>query len=421
MYAVTTLDDDGPGSLRDALREGDRTIVFRVSGTIVLSSELMLTRPNVTIAGQTAPGDGICIRRFPLRLRGVHDVVIRHLRIRVGDEAGRPLDGLEVRDSHDGMIDHCSVSWTIDEALSTWHGTRHLTVQWCLISEPLHRSVHREPHGFAASLGGVETSCHNNAFVHAAGRNPSIAGGDHDHTIRMDYRNNVVYNWLHRACDGKPRSVNVVGNFYKPGPATRPDARRRIVRIDDNMARYSTFEPRWHVEGNVVAGEADLTDDNWDGGVQFVGGTTEAKNRERVAFPFAPVATQSAVDAYRLVLAGVGATRPARDVVDSRVLRDVAAGTATCGTKGIVDRPTDAGGWPRLESAPAPVDTGRDGMPAEWEARHALDGNDPDDRNGHHGDAEYTNLEMYLNAVAEAGESETAAVIQAVSPSTSDR
>ena len=158
VYAVTNLNDNGPGSLRDALSVGHRTVIFRVSGTIELKSVLLLETSNITIAGQTVPGEGICLRRFPLLIRGASDVIVRYLRIRVGDEAGKPLDGLEVRDAENVIIDHCSVSWSSDEAINTWHGTKNLTVQWCLISEPLHRSVNRSPHGYGASLGGQRTS-----------------------------------------------------------------------------------------------------------------------------------------------------------------------------------------------------------------------------------------------------------------------
>ena len=400
VVAVTNLDDDGPGSLRDALRAGDRTVIFRVSGTILLDAELLLEQSNVTIAGQTAPGDGICLRRFPLRIRGAKDVVVRHLRIRVGDEAGRPLDALEVRNSADVIIDHCSMSWASDEVLSTWHGTRNLTVQWCLISEPLDRSVHRRPHGFAASVGGQNASYHHNLFAHAAGRNPSIAGGDHDDTEQMDYRNNVIYNWRQRTCDGKPRTVNVVHNFYKAGPATWPQVDRCIAKIDDAMAKYSTFEPRWHIEGNVVVGAPELTADNWKGGVLFEGRTSEAKNREREPFAFAPVATQTAEQAYRLVVAEVGATRPTRDPVDARVLSEVAAGTAAHGERGIIDRPGDVGGWPRLQSTAAPADSDDDGMPDAWEAAHGLDPDNAADRNGPGRDGGSSNLESYLNELA---------------------
>lgn len=400
VYAVTNLNDDGPGSLRDALSVGGRTVIFRVSGTIELQSLLLLEHSNVTIAGQTAPGDGICLRRFPLLIRGTRDVVVRYLRIRVGDEARKPLDGLEIRDSQNVIIDHCSVSWSSDEAVNTWHGSSNLTVQWCLISEPLHRSVNRGPHGFGASLGGQHTSYHHNLFAHAAGRNPSIAGGDHDHTVNMDYRNNVVYNWLHRSCDGKPMSVNIVNNYYKPGPATLARVRQRIARIDDNMAAYKNFEPLWHIEGNVVEGAPELTDDNWKGGVEFEGNTNEAKNRQRAPFPFAPVRTHNASEAYGLVLADVGVNRPARDALDTRILQEVAEGTAAFGDRGIIDRQSDVGGWPLLQSLPAPVDTDSDGMPDTWEKAHGLNPEDPADRNEVQVDSTYTNLESYLNELA---------------------
>ena len=400
VYAVTNLNDSGPSSLRDALSMGHRTIVFRVSGTIQLKSLLLLDKSHITIAGQTAPGDGVCLRGCPLLIRGTNNVIVRYLRIRVGDEFGKPVDGLEVRDSENVIIDHCSVSWSSDEAINTWHGTKNLTVQWCLISEPLHRSVNYGPHGYGASLGGENTSYHHNLFAHCAGRNPSIAGGDHDHTTQMDYRNNVIYNWLHRSCDGKPKSINVVNNYYKPGPATRPHVRRRIARIDDNMAKYGNFEPRWYIEGNVVEGEPALTGDNWSGGVDFQGNTNEAKNRQRAPFPFAPIKTHSASEAYKIVLADVGANRPVRDAIDTRVLKEVSAGTASRGEKGIIDRQDEAGGWPVLQNAPAPVDTDGDGMPDAWEKQHGLDSSNAADGNGCCVDNDYTNLESCLNEMA---------------------
>ncbi len=399
VYAVTNLNDNGPGSLRDAVSVGHRTVIFRVSGTIELKSVLFVKQSNITIAGQTAPGDGICLRRFPLEIRGANNIIVRYLRIRVGDEAGKAMDGLEVRDAENIIIDHCSVSWSSDEAINTWHGTKNLTVQWTLISEPLHRSVNRSPHGYGASLGGQRTSYHHNLFAHCFGRNPSIAGGDHDHTVQMDFRNNVIYNWGKRSCDGKPMSINLVNNYYKPGPATRAHVRHRIARIDDNMARYKNFEPRWHIEGNVVESFPELTSNNWKGGVIFQGNTNEAKNRQQEAFPFAPVTTQSATDAYKIVLANVGAHRPVRDAIDTRVLQEVVAGTAACGQQGIIDRQTEAGGWPLLQSAPAPTDTDHDGMPDNWEQQHGLNPMDPADRNGHHIDAKYSNLESYLNEI----------------------
>jgi hypothetical protein len=396
VYAVTNLNDAGPGSLRDAVGAPGRTVVFGVSGTIDLKSDLVIGRSNLTIAGQTAPGDGICLRRFPLKITRANDVIIRFLRVRPGDESGQPIDGIEVRESRNVILDHCSVSWSQDEGINTWHGTKNLTVQWCLVAEPLNRAFNRGPHAFGASLGGENTSYHHNLFAHCTARNPSVGGNSQEHTINMDHRCSVIYNWEHRTCDGKPDSCNIVNNYYKPGPATRFEVRHRIVRIDDTKPRYH-FESVWYIEGNTIEGFPELTADNWRGGVEFEGNTTEAVNRRRTPFPFAPVTTQTAAQAYDLVLKSVGATLPRRDAIDTRVLREVATGTATFGN-GIIDSQKQVGGWPELKSAPAPVDSDGDGMPDEWEIAHGLDPKDPADRNAL--ESGYTQLERYLNSLA---------------------
>ena len=213
VIAVVNLNDHGPGSLRQALETpSPRFVVFRVSGTIDLESDLVVTHSNLTIAGQTAPGDGICLKRFPLKIKDANHVVVRFLRVRPGDESGQRHDGIEVRRAENVMIDHCSVSWTIDEAINTWHETKHLTVQWCLIAEALDRPFNGVAHGYGASWGGENCSYHHNLFAHCAGRNPSIAGQAQDRTIHMDHRCSVIYNWRHRTCDGKPMQVNVVNN-----------------------------------------------------------------------------------------------------------------------------------------------------------------------------------------------------------------
>ena len=220
---VTNLNDEGPGSLRAAIEaQGPRIIVFKVSGTIELQADLRIVHPRITIAGQTAPGDGICLRKYPLTISADH-AVVRFIRVRLGDEAGRKVDGIGVSDAAHVMVDHCSISWTLDEAVNTYHGTKNITVQWCLISESLHDSRLREGHGFAASLGGVNTSYHHNLLANNAGRNPSIAGEKSNPTINLDFRNNVVFNWQHRRLDGRPESINVVNNYYKAGPASRTD------------------------------------------------------------------------------------------------------------------------------------------------------------------------------------------------------
>ena len=399
VVAVTNLNDSGPGSLREAVSAGNRTVVFRVSGTIALESDLLIAQSNLTIAGQTAPGDGICLRGHPLRLRGANDVVIRHLRVRPGAESGKAIDGIEVRGGRNIIIDHCSVSWTVDEAMNTWHGARDLTVQWCVISEPLNRSVHpKGAHGYGASWGGENVSYHHNLFAHATARTPSVAGQARERTVLMDHRNSVIFNWEHRSCDGKPSSINMVNNYYKPGPATLPAVRRRIARIDDTRATYG-FDSFWHIAGNVVEGFPEISADNWAGGVDFEGGTSINFNRRMDPFPVAPVTTQSAEEAYRLVLAHAGATRPRRDPVDTRVLAEAMSGIPTFGN-GIIDSPAQVGGWPELRSAPAPVDSDGDGMPDAWETARGLNPRDPADRNDRRLQRDYTNLETYLSELA---------------------
>lgn len=405
VYAVTNLDDDGPGSLRDAVRRGNRTVVFRVSGTIELESDLVISQPHITIAGQTAPGDGICLKRSPLKVDGTHDIIVRYLRIRPGDERGEPTDGIEIRRSHDVIVDHCSISWTTDEGINTYHGTRNLTIQWCLISEPLHDSVNRHPHGYGATWGGKNVSYHHNLFAHAAGRNPSVAGETGNRTVLMDHRNSVIYNWKHRSCDGKPTSVNVVNNYYKPGPATPSAVRRRVARIDDTMAPYG-FESLWHIEGNFVEGAPDVSEDNLLG-IEFEGDTSASKNIRANPFPTAPVTTQEATEAYQLVLENVGANLPKRDSQDARILREVANGTSEFGNNGIIDSQRDVvGGWPSLASVLASEDTDGDGMPDSWEREHGLDHSSPDDRNESTLDAPYTNLEVYLNSLMDVATAE---------------
>ena len=396
VIAVVNLNDAGPGSLRDAVQTpGPRIVVFRVSGTIDLQSDLVITHSNLTVAGQTAPGDGICLKRFPLKIDGANDVVVRFLRVRPGDESGRRHDGIEVRRAENIMIDHCSVSWSIDEAVNTWHETRHLTVQWCLIAEALERPFDGDPHGFGASWGGENCSYHHNLFAHCAGRNPSIAGQDRERTINMDHRCSVLYNWKHRTCDGKPMQANVINNYYKAGPATHAGVRRRIVRIDDTRSAYG-YPSFWFIEGNVVEGAPEIFADNWQGGVHLKDNASEAESRRHTPFPVRPVPTQSAEEAYAMVLRHAGANQPRRDAQDTRVVREVETGTATFGT-GIIDTPKQVGAWPELKSVAALPDADGDGMPDAWETEHQLnphdmaDGAQDSDKDG------YTNIEEFLN------------------------
>ena len=396
VIAVINLNNDGPGSLREAVETpGPRIVVFRVSGTIDLQSDLVVAHSNLTIAGQTAPGDGICLKRFPLKISEANDVVVRFLRVRPGDESGRRHDGIEVRRATNVMIDHCSVSWSIDEGINTWHETKNLTVQWCLIAEALDRPFHSDPHGYGASWGGEDCSYHHNLFAHCAGRNPSIAGQERDRTINMDHRCSVIYNWRHRTCDGKPMQVNVVNNYYKPGPATQARVRRRIVRIDDTRSAYG-YPSFWFIEGNVVEGAPEISTDNWKGGVHLKDDASEAESRRRTAFPVRPVPTQSAEESYALVLQHVGATLPRRDPLDTRIVREVKTGVPTFGN-GIIDTPRQVGGWPELKSVAAPPDADGDGMPDAWETAHKLNPHNAADGAWDSDNDGYTNIEEFLN------------------------
>jgi pectate lyase len=386
---VTNLNDSGPGSLRAAV-EADypRIVVFKVSGTIELESHLRIRHPRITIAGQTAPGDGICLRRYPLVI-SADDVIVRFLRVRLGDEAGKKMDGIDVSDAENVIIDHCSVSWTLDEAVNTYHGSKNITIQWCLISESLHDSPLQEGHGFAASLGGFNTSYHHNMLANNAGRNPSIAGEEDAPTINLDFRNNVIFNWEHRTLDGRPRSINVVNNYYKAGPASRRD---HIVKM---QTIYDGSFGRWYIDGNVLVDTAGKVHRS---GIVRIDSEDVPLDSALVDEPveFAPVQTETAEETYERVLDAAGATLPRRDAHDVRIIGEVRSGKTTYGN-GIISRQTDVGGWPELTSAGPPQDDDADGMPDAWERPFTTAGDlslesalDAD------GDG-YTNIEEYLN------------------------
>ncbi len=386
---VTNLHDSGPGSLRAAI-EADypRIVVFKVSGTIELESHLRIRHPRITIAGQTAPGDGICLRRYPLVI-SADDVIVRFLRVRLGDEAGRKMDGIDVSDAENVIVDHCSVSWTLDEAVNTYHGSKNITIQWCLISESLHDSPLQEGHGFAASLGGFNTSYHHNLLANNAGRNPSIAGEEDAPTISLDFRNNVIFNWGHRTLDGRPRSINVVNNYYKAGPASRRD---HIVKM---QTIYDGSFGRWYIDGNVMVDTAGKVHRS---GIVRIDSEDVPLDSALVEAPvdFAPVQTETAEETYERVLDTAGATLPRRDAHDVRVVGEVRSGETTYGN-GIISSQKDVGGWPELRSTDPPEDADADGMPDAWERPFtaeddlSLEGTQDADGDG------YTNVEEYLN------------------------
>jgi hypothetical protein len=400
VIEVTTLEDGGPGSLREAVEaEGPRTIVFRVSGTIALKKDLNIKNPFCTIAGQTAPGDGICVRNYTVAVMGTHDVVIRYLRVRRGDESGLQEDGLDVIEdtqrktwAENVVIDHCSVSWTCDEAINTWHHTRNVTYQWCIISEALHNAVH-VGHGFAATIGGENTTYHHNLVANCPGRNPSIGGNNNSFkTINLDFRNNVVFNWQERTMDGKPWSLNDINNYWKPGPSTT--LHNRLVRIDKIN---SDPQGHWYVAGNFYEGNDALSQNNRLG-IETDGGLNADDWLVKEPFAVAPVRTQSAQEAYALVLVHAGADLPKRDAVDARIIEETRTGRTTFGN-GIIQSQTDVGGWPELKSAAPAADSDHDGMPDWWEKKFGLNADDAGDGvKDLNGDG-YTNLEKYLNGL----------------------
>jgi pectate lyase len=417
VIEVTNLDDSGTGSLRAAIEAaGPRTIVFRVSGTITLQKDLRIRNPYLTIAGQTAPGDGIALRRYPLVIEA-DEVIIRHLRVRLGDESGQDADAVSARFVRNLILDHVSASWSIDETLSIYH-CEDVTVQWSFITESLYNSNHvKGKHGFGGIWGSERSSYHHNLLAHHSNRNPRFASGS-GHT---DFRNNVIYNWGYQATYGgearqvgdtrfSSSDINVVSNYYQPGPATAPGEGTTKIVNPWSRAGAEDFG-RWYVQGNVLEGDAKVSADNWAGGVRAQGGD-EFLEGLRLTKPWAAMAIdeQRPAQARRLVLAQAGATRPRRDAVDERIAAEVLGGFANyegptyekehpvadrVRPVGIIDRPADVGGWPELLSLPAPSDHDHDGMPDEWERRQGLNPGDATDRNRAAPDG-YTMLERYL-------------------------
>ncbi|MFY0688549.1 MAG: pectate lyase [Cyclobacteriaceae bacterium] len=416
VYAVTNLNDNGKGSLRAAIEaEGARTIVFRVSGIIELESPLIIKYPFITIAGQTAPGDGICIKNYPLQIDANH-VIVRYLRVRLGDNSGEDTDAISSRYSKHIILDHISASWSVDECVSIYH-CDSVTVQWSLISESMSKSNHiKGSHGFGGIWGSNYSTYHHNLLAHHSSRNPRMASG----SGFTDYRNNVVYNWGYNSLyGGEARqqgnskfsfsTFNIVANYYKPGPATKPG--EVSYRIANPGARNAADFGKWFIDGNIVEGNQVISLNNWIGGVQ----TNIPLEKIRMLKPWNAMSInqQTADKAYKLVLENAGATLPKRDVVDTRIIYETKTGTATfegnsykmenemadvSKISGIIDTQKDVGGWPELKSKTPPSDLDHDGMPDVWEETKGLSKSNPEDRNILFPSG-YTMLEVYLNSI----------------------
>lgn len=420
VYEVTNVNDGGEGSLRAAVEaSGPRIVVFRISGNIELESPLKIDNPYLTIAGQTAPGDGICLKNHPLSIDADH-VIIRYLKVRPGDISGEDYDAVSSRYTKHIILDHISASWSVDETMSIYH-CDSITVQWCIISESMSQSNHiKGSHGFGGIWGSNYGTYHHNLFAHHTSRNPRMASG----SGYTDYRNNVVYNWGYQSCYGGEKqqqnnpkfsfsTFNIVANYYRPGPATKPGEESYSI-----VSPWSRDEERdygmWYITDNVVYGHEAVTNSNWNGGVQPQYGKKDISVLKLdEPWPSMPINQQMAPEAYKLVLDNAGAVLPKRDVIDIRIIKEVLGGYATYEGKsykkqypvtdttkicGIIDTQADVGGWPVLNSAPAAKDTDHDGMPDTWEENNNLDKENPDDRNAPASDG-YTMLEKYLNSI----------------------
>jgi hypothetical protein len=425
VYVVTNLDDSGSGTFREACEAaGPRTVVFNVAGIIHLKMPVFIKAPYITIAGQTAPGDGVCVAGEST-LVDTHDVVIRYMRFRRGngdvfdrDDAlgGNPIGNI--------IVDHCSTSWGGDENLSMYRHmysptnggidlklpTLNITIQWNISSEAL------DPynHAFGGTWGGLNSTFHHDLFACNTGRNPSIGM-----TYGFNFVNNVLYNWRHRTVDGgdKGSQYNIINNYYKPGPKT-PDAAIRY-RIFLPSATQTKQNPtpifgKAYVAGNVVEGNPTVTKDNWNGGVQFASGgskddpTTAATDKSRQLieavrvdkpFAMAPVTIESAKKAYEVVLENAGATLPHRDPVDLRIIKEVKTGTVTYDKgAGIITKVEQVGGYPEYRGEPF-KDVGTDGIPLWWKKKYKLDVNNADLAvKDLQGDG-YTVVEKYLDGL----------------------
>lgn len=440
VLRVTSLADDGStGTLRWAINQsGKRTVVFDISGTIHLTSALPVKNANITIAGQTAPGDGICVADYPFTINA-SNVIIRFMRFRLGNKyvAYHEGDGLGGMDQENIMVDHCSVSWSIDECLSVY-GMKNSTVQWCIASQSLRNAGHvKGAHGYGGNWGGSGASYHHNLLCHHDSRTPRLGPRSGTQTDeRMDFRNNVIYNWGGNGCyGGEGMKVNMVNNYYKPGPGTKQKSssiQYRIAAIGIRTTAYVTtypdFAPMLHVwgkffvDGNYVDGWSAITADNWTNGIyaQINNSTVDnlftqtTKDTMKIVTPinYVYTTTHTASKAYEKVLQYAGASLK-RDWVDTLMVYDTRNGLASHTGSGsgdiygIIDtqddnKPanasTDWDPWPVLASTTAPSDTDLDGMPDAWETANGLNPNDASDRNTTNTDG-YTMLEVYMNSL----------------------
>ncbi|MDE1193574.1 MAG: polysaccharide lyase [Arachidicoccus sp.] len=441
VYVVKSLADNGPGTLRWACEQGGpRIIVFNVAGIIHLNTPIILRAPYISIEGQTAPGDGVCVAGESFWIN-THDVIIRFMRFRRGQTwVGRRDDALGGNPVGNIIIDHVSASWGLDENMSIYrhmfnpqdgskdekHGTVNVTIQNSISSE----SLDYWNHAFGSTMGGENCMLTRNLWADNTGRNPSIGWNG-----VFNFVNNVVFNWHHRSTDGGDYTAlyNIINNYYKPGPVTDVNDRigHRILKPESGRSKlpYKVFG-RAYVQGNIMYGNDSVTKDNWDDGVQIAGINDDVMPLDSAIryfqymksddpFPMAHVTLLSAQEGFNYVLKNVGATLPHRDAVDNRVIEQVRTGKITYKEMetdtdfqfkvrklpkdsyklGIITNINQVGGYPNYSGTPY-KDSDSDGIPDSYEKSHGLNSNNASDASAYAKDGSgYTNIEVYLNSI----------------------
>lgn len=452
VLTVSNLNDSGPGSFRWACEQGGaRIVVFNVAGIIRLQTPVIVRAPYITIAGQTAPGDGVCIAGQSFQV-DTHDVIVRHMRFRRGNTdvwyredsfGGNPVGNI--------MIDHCSCEWGLDENISFY---RHMfsldpkkpkrkepTVNVTIQNTISAKALDTYNHAFGSTIGGENSTFMRNLWADNTGRNPSIGWGG-----VFNFINNVIYNWVHRTADGGEFSTmsNFIGNYYKPGPLTpQTEIAYRIVKPESRSEHLFDFKQygRVYAHDNIVEGNERVTRNNWDGGIQIADKDGKIDSLEwalihsREPFAMPPVTIRPAKEAFDWVLAHAGATKPCRDIVDQRITDEVRTGQAYYVKKlpkdnpygdlwgladiskgddgqfkyrrlpkdsykqGIITDIRQMGGYPEYKGKPR-KDSDGDGMPDEWETANGLNPNDPTDANKDCTGDGYTNIEKYINNIS---------------------